>query len=62
METLNSSPTDPTSTGGYSVIGVEVWGYGVTDIVEVVEALDPEKVRVVPLDEYFACLKQHALD
>jgi len=61
VETLNSSPTNPTSTDGYSVIGVEVWSYGVSDIAGIVERLDPTKTRVVSIDEYFACLKQNAL-
>ena len=58
---LNAAPTDPTSTSGYSVIGVEVWGYGVEDIVGVVGRLNASRVRVVGIDEYVACLKRDAL-
>mmetsp|Transcript_33275 Transcript_33275/g.54978 ORF Transcript_33275/g.54978 Transcript_33275/m.54978 type:complete len:539 (+) Transcript_33275:78-1694(+) len=61
VEILNHAPADPTSTSSYSVVGVEVWSYGVNDIVAVVARLNASRVRVVGTDEYVACLKQHAL-
>lgn len=61
VEILNRAPTDRRSTTAYSVVGVEVWGYGVKDIVSVVARLNKSRVRVVGIREYVACLKQHAL-
>jgi hypothetical protein len=43
------------------VIGVEVWGYGVSDIVAVAEQLDTKRVRVVGVEELVACIKERAL-
>lgn len=58
---LNDAPREPLSPSGYSVIGVEVWGYGVRDIAEVVARLNTSHVRIVGVGEYVACLKERAL-
>ena len=58
---LNGAPQRPDSPDGYSVVGVEVWGYGVSDIARVAGNLDATRVRVVGLEEYVACLKERAL-
>ena len=55
------APNTPAVVEGYSMIGVEVWGYGVSDIVGVAEQLDSERVRVVGIGEFVACLKERAL-
>jgi hypothetical protein len=61
VQALNAAPNAPDSPDGYSVIGVEVWGYGVSDVRAIAEAVDPQRVRVVTLSEYVACLKERAL-
>ena len=60
---LNAAPTDLRETSAYSVVGVEVWGYGVSNVVEIAKAaaLDASPVKVVGLDEYLACVVQLAL-
>jgi len=58
VEKLNDegdSPKTPNSADGYSVIGVEVWGYGVSDIKNIIDRLD-DSIVVVSIEEYVACL------
>ena len=49
------------SEDGYSLVGVEVWGYGVTDIRDVVSGLDNSRVRVVNAEDYVACLNEYVV-
>eukprot|EP00928_Gymnodinium_smaydae_P079838 TRINITY_DN63673_c0_g1_i1.p2 TRINITY_DN63673_c0_g1~~TRINITY_DN63673_c0_g1_i1.p2 ORF type:complete len:305 (+),score=31.30 TRINITY_DN63673_c0_g1_i1:814-1728(+) len=58
---LNTAPLAPNSIDGYSIIGAEVWGYGVSDIAAIVANLNTSHVRIVGIGEYVACLKQRVL-
>eukprot|EP00658_Telonema_sp_P-2_P003204 TRINITY_DN11175_c0_g3_i1.p2 TRINITY_DN11175_c0_g3~~TRINITY_DN11175_c0_g3_i1.p2 ORF type:complete len:178 (+),score=58.07 TRINITY_DN11175_c0_g3_i1:42-575(+) len=58
---LNAGSVDYKSEQGYSVVGVEVWSYGVTDLKDVAARLEASRVRVVSAQEYAACLRQHVL-
>lgn len=60
VDALNAASATPNSEAGYSVVGVEVWGYGVKDIQNVVSRLNHTRVRVVSVQEYIDCLRQHA--
>ena len=52
-------PRDTSSMDSYSLIGVEVWGYGVSDIVGIVSKLNQSAVRVVSLSQYVSCLRRN---
>ena len=58
VNALNSASIDPTVEAGYSLVGVEVWGYGVKDIHDIVSQLDLDRVRVVDANEYIRCLRE----
>ena len=59
---LNAAPTDGTSEDAYTVVGVEVWGYGVADIADLVARLNASHVAVVGIEEYVARLNQHVFN
>ena len=61
QELLNSDslPRDRTVADSYSVVGVEVWGYGVGDVADLIQGLNASLVQVLPLSQYLACMREH---
>lgn len=59
---LNMQSTDGSSENGYSLVGVEVWTHGISDIEKVINKLNSSRVQVVDINQYIKLIKKNVLD
>lgn len=60
-ELNRNATTDPRKADGYSLVEVEVWSYGVQDLVDLVTKVNSSQIDVVSISEFLNCMKEAVL-